>query len=210
MSKYILILILVPLIGLSQSGISVSGSSQFNIGETIFPLDNNYIPISYEQRNNSVTLSLFRGRKFRIGTIALKGSLSYNIEKTKYQNNINNPVLASSIDNYTTIKRSLIPSLEIWHIFFQNEKTFLYASIGGYGIIQNLNFENDVYEYNSLVPFLRTGVQLNYNRFFLNPFISFDLEQIRFNSFTDIFNADMGDKIKNYSIRTGLECGILF
>ncbi len=210
MSKYILILILVPLIGLSQSGISVSGSSQFNIGETIFPLDNNYIPISYEQRNNSVTLSLFRGRKFRIGTIALKGSLSYNIEKTKYQNNINNPVLASSIDNYKTIKRSLIPSLEIWHIFFQNEKTFLYASIGGYGIIQNLNFENDVYEYNSLVPFLRTGVQLNYNRFFLNPFISFDLEQIRFNSFTDIFNADMGDKIKNYSIRTGLECGILF
>ncbi len=210
MSKYILILILVPIIGLSQSGISVSGSSQFNIGETIFPVDNNYVPISYEQRNNSVTLSLFRGRKFRIGTIALKGSLSYNIEKTKYQNNINNPVLASSIDNYKTIKRSLIPSLEIWHIFFQNEKTFLYASIGGYGIIQNLNFKNDVYEYNSLVPFLRTGVQLNYNRFFLNPFISFDLEQIRFNSFTDIFNADMGDKIKNYSIRTGLECGILF
>lgn len=210
MSKYIFILILVPLIGLSQSGISVSGSSQFNIGETIFPVDNNYIPISYEQRNHSVTLSLFRGRKFRIGTIALKGSLSYNIEKTKYQNNINNPVLASSIDNYKTIKRSLIPSLEIWHIFFQNEKTFLYASIGGYGIIQNLNFENDVYEYNSLVPFLRTGVQLNYNRFFLNPFISFDLDQIRFNSFTDIFNADMGDKIKNYSIRTGLECGILF
>ena len=77
-------------------------------------------------------------------------------------------------------------------------------------IIQNLNFENDVYEYNSLVPFLRTGVQLNYNRFFLNPFISFDLEQIRFNSFSDIFNADVGDKIKNYSIRTGLECGILF
>jgi len=210
MSKYIFILILVPLIGLSQSGISVSGSSQFNIGETIFPVDNNYIPISYEQRNHSVTLSLFRGRKFRIGTIALKGSLSYNIEKTKYQNNINNPVLASSIDNYKTIKRSLIPSLEIWHIFFQNEKTFLYASIGGYGIIQNLNFENDVYEYNSLVPFLRTGVQLNYNRFFLNPFISFDLDQIRFNSFTDIFNADMGDKINNYSIRTGLECGILF
>ena len=93
----------------------------------------------------------------------------------------------------------MIPSLEIWHIFFQNEKTFLYASIGGYGIIQNLNFENDVYEYNSLVPFLRTGVQLNYNRFFLNPFISFDLEQIKFNSINDIFNANMGDKIKNYS-----------
>ena len=210
MSKYIFILILVPLIGLTQSGISVSGSSQFNIGETIFPVDNNYIPISYEQRNHSVTLSLFRGRKFRIGTIALKGSLSYNIEKTKYQNNIKNAVLASSIDNYKTIKRSLIPSLEIWHIFFQNEKTFLYASIGGYGIIQNLNFENDVYEYNILVPFLRTGVQLNYNRFFLNPFISFDLDQIRFNSIADIFNADMGDKIKNYSVRTGLECGILF
>ena len=210
MSKYIFILVFVPLISLSQSGISISGSSQFNIGETIFPATNNYIPISYEQRNNNVTLSLFRGRKFRVGTIALKGSLSYSIEKTKYKNNTHTTLLESSINNYETIKRFLIPSLEIWHIFFQSEKTFFYTSIGGYGIIQNLNFEDDVYEYNSLVPFLRTGLQLNYNRFFLNPFISFDLEQIKFNSINDIFNANMGDKIKNYRMRTGLECGILF
>ncbi len=210
MSKYIFILVFFPLTALSQSGISISGASQFSIGETIVPLDHNYVPLYYEQRNNSITLSLFRGRKFRIGTIALKGSLSYRIENTKYQNKINNLLLEASINNYETIKRSLIPSLEIWHIFFQSQKTFLYASIGGYGIIQNLNFENDVYEYNSLVPFLRTGIQLNYNRFFLNPFISFDLEQIEFNSIADIFNADMEDKIKNYSIRTGLEFGILF
>ena len=209
MIQYLFILIFIPLISLSQSGISISGSSQFNIGETIFPTNNNYIPISYEQRNNSITLSLFRGRKFKIGTIALKGSISYSIEKTKYHN-INTLLSISGINNYKIIKRILIPSLEIWHILFQSDKTFLYASIGGYGIIQNLNFKNDISEYNSLVPFLRTGVQLNYNRFFLNPFISFDLEQIKFNSVNEIFNTNMGDKIKNHSVRTGLEFGILF
>ena len=210
MKKYIFILLLLPVVSVSQSGISVSGSSQFNIGETIIPTGNNFLPLSYEQRNNSITLSLFRGRRFRIGTFALKGSLSYSIEKTKYQNKTNNVLIASNINNYETIKRSLIPSLEIWHILFQSEKAFLYASMGGYGIIQNLNFENDVYEYNSLVPFLRTGIQLNYNRFFLNPFISFELEQVQFNTVSDLFSTNIRDNIKNYNIRTGLECGILF
>jgi len=210
MKKYVFILLILPYIGLSQSGISLSGSSQFNIGETIIPTPGNYLPLSYEQRNHSITLSIFRGRKFRIGTLALKGSLSYRIEKTKYENNINNLLIEETLHDYETTKRKLVPSIEIWHILFQSEKTFLYASIGSYGVIQNLNFENDVFEYNSLIPFLRTGLQLNYNRFFVNPFIGFDLEQIKFNAVNDIFNANMKDKIKNYSLRTGLEFGILF
>jgi len=210
MRSFIFLLFIIPFFSLSQSGISISGMSQFNIGESIIPQNNHYTPISYENRNNNITLSIFRGRKFRIGTLAVKGSISYSIENTKYHG-------ANNIAPYKVTKRHLIPSLEFWHILFQSEKAFLYTSVGSYGIIQNLNTkeeskitENTVYEYNGIVPFLRTGVQLNYNRFFLNPFVSFDLETIRFDSTNDIFNTDIKERIKNHTIRTGLECGIMF
>lgn len=206
MKKFIVLLYFISFLSFSQSGISISGISQFNLGATLIPTEENYIPLSYEQRNHNITLSIFRGRKFRIGTIVLKGSVSYNIEKTHYHNEQHNIL----IRDYETIKRRLIPSLEIWHILFQSEQTFLYASLGSYGIIQNLNFENHVYEHNNLVPFLRTGLQLNYNRFFFNPFISFDLEPIEFDVLNDIFNTDIKEKINKYSLRTGLEFGIMF
>ena len=211
MRNFFFLLLLIPCLNFSQSGISLSGMSQFNIGESIMPQNNSYIPVSYEQRNNNITISIFRGRRFRIGTFAIKGSVSYNIENTKYHGTKN-------IDDYKVTKRHLIPNLELWHILFQSKNAFLYASIGSYGIIQNLNtkeeknliLENVVYEHNSIVPFLRTGIQLNYNRFFINPFVSFDLKAIRFNSFNDILNTNIKEKIKNHAVRTGLEFGIMF
>ena len=70
--------------------------------------------------------------------------------------------------------------------------------------------DNDLYEYNGIIPFARTGLQLNYGRFFINPFISFDLQQINFNKFSDILDTDIEEIIKNYTVRTGLEFGIMF
>jgi len=212
MKNYIFLLFLIPVISFSQSGISVSGTSQFNIGESIIPVGSHYEPISYDQRNNNITVSVFRGRKFSIGTFALKGSVSYRTENTKYNTNL------IDVNNYDIVTRSLMPSLEVWYIFFQRDNIFLYASTGGYGIIQNLNIEKttsfdlekNTYDYNSLVPFFRTGMQLNYNRFFMNPFVSFDLEKIDFNTFNNIFEIDFKEKIKNYNIRTGIEFGIMF
>ena len=207
MKKYIFLLLIIPLIGFSQSGISVSGSSQFNLGESILLIDENVEPLNYERRQNSITLSIFRGRKFKIGTIALKGDISYNIENTQYYGNQIN-----GVDNYEIITRNLMPSLEALYILFQSQTTFLYTSIGSYAIIQNLNLseENTVLKYNSIMPFTRIGFQVNYGRFFINPFVSFDLEKINFNTFDEIFSADLKKKIENYKIRTGLSFGIMF
>ena len=213
MKKKIFLLIIIPFISLSQSGISISGLSQFNVGQSIFPSNEGFHPVSYEVRNNKITLSIFRGRKLKIGTIAVKGNVSYDINNTYYyaESNLNIP-------NYEVIKRSLIPSLELWYIVFQNEKVFIYTSLGSYGVIENLNIDQEsnvdleisVYEHNGIIPFIRTGVQLNYGRFFINPFISFDLQKIDFNKFNDIFEANLKEAIENYTIRTGLEFGIMF
>ena len=73
-----------------------------------------------------------------------------------------------------------------------------------------MSIYNDLYEYNGIIPFVRTGLQLNYGRFFINPFISFDLQQINFNKFSDILDSDIEEIIKNYTVRTGLEFGIMF
>ena len=210
--KKCLFLLLLPLIGLSQSGISISGLSQFNTGESIVPINNTFAPIAYDLRNTKVTLSIFRGRKFTFGTIALKGSVAYNIDKVYFyaKNSINIP-------NYEVTTRSLMPGAELWYIVFQNENTFLYTSIGSFATIENLNIDQkntqldeDLYKNNELIPFIRAGLQLNYGRVFINPFISFDLPKIEFEQFDDIFEYNLIDGIKNYDIRTGLEFGIMF
>ena len=126
MKKYIFLLILFPLFIFGQSGISMSGLSQFNTGESIVLIDGSIEPYTYEKRNNSITVSIFRGRKFSIGTIALKGDISYNIEKTNYFNE------SISINEHEIITRSLVPSLELLYILFQSKKAFLYSSLGSY------------------------------------------------------------------------------
>ena len=208
---FTLIILIIPLITIGQSGISLSGSSQFNPGQSILPLMNGeFVPINYESRNNQITLSIFRGRKFKIGTFAINMNISYSINNIQYEENNE-----FGIPNYETIKKSLIPKLELWHIIFQKENTFIYTSIGAYGILQDLNIfsseeEDELYEYNGIIPFVRTGLQLNYGKFFVNPFISFDLQEIHFDKFGDIWNTNLKSTIQNYTFRTGLEFGIMF
>ena len=190
----------------------MSGLSQFNTGESIVLIDGSIEPLTYEQRNNSITVSIFRGRKFSIGTIALKGDISYSIEKTNYFNE------SIPINDYEIITRSLVPSLELLYILFQSKKAFLYSSLGSYAVIQNLNISEENYvvtedflsKYNSITPFARIGFQVNSGRFFINPFISFDLEKINFSSVDEIFTVNLKEKIENYSIKTGLSFGIMF
>jgi hypothetical protein len=137
-------------------------------------------------------------------------NLSYSINNIQYEGNNE-----FGIPNYETMKKSLIPKIELWHIIFQRENTFIYTSIGGYGILQDLNIfssdeENELYEYNSIIPFVRTGLQLSYGKFFINPFISFDLEEINFDKLSDIWNVNIKSTIQNYNFRTGVEFGIMF
>ena len=166
--------------------------------------------MNYKSRNNQITLSIFRGRKFKIGTFAINASLTYNINNTQYEANS-----IMEISDYEVITKNIIPKLELWHIVLQRNNVFIYNSIGGYGILQDLNLsessgQNELYEYNSIIPFLRTGVQISYGKFFVNPFISFDLQEITFEELSDITSVNLKKTIQNYTFRSGLEFGIMF
>jgi len=72
------------------------------------------------------------------------------------------------------------------------------------------NNEQNTLNYNAIIPFLRSGLQINYGKLFINPFISFDLDKIEFGEVNEILDADFKQLIKDYSIRTGLNFGIMF
>ena len=205
------ILLITPMISIGQSGISLSGSSEFRHGQSIIPVNlEAYTSMNYKSRNNQITLSIFRGRKFKIGTFAINASLTYNINNTQYEANS-----IIEISDYEVITKNIIPKLELWHIVLQRNNVFIYNSIGGYGILQDLNLsessgQNELYEYNSIIPFLRTGVQISYGKFFVNPFISFDLQEITFEELSDITSVNLKKTIQNYTFRSGLEFGIMF
>lgn len=201
----------------SQSGISLSGSNMFNMGQTVFYANSqDFMPVNFENRSNKITLSIFRGRRFKWGTFALKGNFSYSINKFKYLYSMSG-ISADNVteSNIETMTSNLIPSLELWYIFLQKESVFIYTSVGSYGIFSDLNITSNnnenTYEYNTLIPFIRIGTQLNYGRFFINPFISFDLEGFTFEELGKIFeNSNLQSQFTNYTLRSGLEFGIMF
>ena len=85
MKKYFFLLLLLPLFSTAQSGISLSGSSQFYTGQSIMALDpTSFSAVNYNSRNYEVKLSIFRGRKFKIGTFAINASVSYSINQVHY------------------------------------------------------------------------------------------------------------------------------
>ena len=207
----IFIFVIIPMITIAQSGISLSGSSEFYQGQSIIPVNPElYSTTNYKSRNNQITLSIFRGRKFKIGTFAINASFTYSINNTQYNgNNI------MGINDYEVVAKNIIPKLELWHIILQRKNIFIYNSIGGYGVLQDLNLseyadQNELYEYNSIIPFLRTGVQISYGRFFINPFVSFDLQEITFDKLIDVGNINLKQTLQNHTFRSGLEFGIMF
>ena len=211
MKRYLLVLLCMPLFNFSQSGISLSGSSQFTTGQNLYLINNdNFEPINFESRDYKLSLSIFRGRKFRIGTFAINATLSYSVMNAKY--NSTNELM----ENFNSIRNSFIPQMEIWYLLFQNENIFAYTSIGSYAIMQDLSLStkassNDIVsKYNQITPFFRAGLQLNYGRLFINPYVSFDLEEMYFDSFQDLRNYNLSHQIENFKIRSGLEFGIMF
>ena len=84
--KYLYIIFcFLPFLGLSQSGISMSGSRQFYNSQTLILGNNNSFYTSpITARNNQKALSEIRGKKYKIGTLAIKGSLSYNVNIINY------------------------------------------------------------------------------------------------------------------------------
>ncbi len=211
---YFLLLILTPLVSYSQIGISIAGSSHFTAGQTILPLQNGtFETAKYEVRNNSISLDWNTGRRLIIGEIWCVLGITYNIIKTDYD------FPETNLINYELIERRLVPSIALQYVLVSTGSLRIYSSIGTYTIFENLNLEEesnldldliDNYAYNGIIPFMRTGAQLNLGKFTINPFVGYEFETIYFDKFSDISKSDFEKSLENAGIRTGLRFGILF
>ena len=213
--KYIYLILLFPVISFCQSGISISGQSQFGFGEELMPLNNEtFEPVLFKNREYAITLSIMRGRKLIIGTFWLHLNVTYQTSNTSYdfiKNTLNE-------NNYNLISRRLTPSAELRYVIIQSGNAFLYSSIGSYAVLENLSVEQEsetdldliVHKYNGIIPFIRSGMQLDFGRFFINPFLSYDIGIMDFNSFTSLSQSDFKNALDNASLRTGIKFGIMF
>tara|TARA_B100000902_G_C27319427_1_gene923389 strand:+ start:5612 stop:6259 length:648 start_codon:yes stop_codon:yes gene_type:complete len=214
--KYFFFL-LIPFFCCSQNqlGISISGGSSYIEGQQLINIENtDFSPVNYEARHNKVSIGCARGRRIIIGEVWLRLQLTYSVINTSYDFSDTNP----TIINYETINRSFIPSLELQHVVLRTQGLYVYYSIGSYTIIENLNIDHpnneeldlSVYEYNGLMPFIRSGLQLSLGRFTINPFIGYNMETIYFNQLNDISSNSLKESFNNGALRTGLEFGVFF
>ena len=213
MKKWIFLFILIPFISYGQMGISLGGHSHFTTGQTLLPISTNeFTSANYTLRTNSISLDWNTGRKFIIGEIWCVFGLTYNTTKKNYD------FLTTQTMNYEIIERRLVPSLSIQYVLAKNNLLRLYSSIGSYGIFENLNLDQDnnldleisIYKYNSLIPFIRLGIQLNMGTFTINPFISYEFQNIYFDRLSDISSETLQRSLENAGVRTGLRFGVLF
>ena len=74
----------------------------------------------------------------------------------------------------------------------------------------NVDLDASVHTYNGIIPFIRSGLQLNLGLFTINPFVGYDLQTIYFDKLDDISSSDLKESLKQGAIRTGIEFGIMF
>lgn len=215
MKNYIYLFMLIPMISFSQIGISISGNSYFTNGQTLLPLENGiFETVNYEMRNNGISLDWNTGRRLIIGEVWCMIGMTYNVTKTMYDWSETD----TNIDNYDIVERRLIPSIKFEYVFLKNEYMALYSGIGGYGIFENLNLDQNnnvdlstlTHKYNGIIPFLRAGIKLNRGNFTINPFIGYELEPIYFDEWSNISSEDIDQSFEDANIRTGVQFGIFF
>jgi hypothetical protein len=215
MKNYIYLFMLIPMISFSQIGISISGNSYFTNGQTLLPLENGiFETVNYEMRNNGISLDWNTGRRLIIGEVWCMIGMTYNVTKTMYDWSETD----TNIDNYDIVERRLIPTIKFEYVFLRNEYMALYSGIGGYGIFENLNLDQNnnvdlstlTHKYNGIIPFLRAGIKLNRGNFTINPFIGYELEPIYFDEWSNISSEDIDQSFENANIRTGVQFGIFF
>ena len=206
---------LIPMISFSQIGISISGNSYFTNGQTLLPLENGiFETVNYEMRNNGISLDWNTGRRLIIGEVWCMIGMTYNVTKTMYDWSETD----TNIDNYDIVERRLIPTIKFEYVFLRNEYMALYSGIGGYGIFENLNLDQNnnvdlstfTHKYNGIIPFLRAGIKLNRGNFTINPFIGYELEPIYFDEWSSISSEEIDQSFENANIRTGVQFGIFF
>ena len=216
MNKYILLLIFIPIIGLSQnSSIFITGSSTQNNGTELLTIgDGEYIPSKIQGRTSSLGLYLSQDVNLLIGNYTLVLGASYEMSETNYDFSESNPIYA----NYAEINNTIIPLVELRYRVLQLEDLFhVYASAGAMVFMESLSwnytdniFEPYDYDYNYLWPFIRLGVDLDVGLFNVEPFISYQMDPIYFDDFSEIEVVDLENAFEEAGIVTGINFSLGF
>tara|TARA_Y100000994_G_scaffold105245_1_gene86834 strand:- start:3389 stop:4084 length:696 start_codon:yes stop_codon:yes gene_type:complete len=216
MRKYILLLLLIPLINLAQEEytykqvmkrtFTISGSSSQENGQTLIPLlDGDFISAKVEGRSSSISLGLRQEFKF-IGVFAVDLSASYHFGTLTYD--FSNP----EYNNYEEVEEMIVPHLGLQYSVLNTNFFTVYASIGAHAYLASLGYTyvNDLlepydYNYNLLIPYFGAGAILAVgNGWRVRPFINYQIDPIYFDDFSEIEPADLESAFDNAGLVTGV------
>jgi hypothetical protein len=211
--KYILLLLFIPIVSLSQR-INVSGSSyQVNVIELLPTFDGDFVSAKVQGRNTSIYVGVSQSVRLPIGIYTLSVGANYSTSIMNYNFDETNPLYV----NYEKITDAIVPELEFQYNVLNTDFFSAYLSTGvqvylstlGYTYVDNVLEPYD-YEYNYLWPYLSVGAVLYGNGWSVTPFIRYQIDPVYFEEFSDIDPDEVESSIEDAGIVTGIRFSVGF
>jgi len=208
MKKYILLLLLIPIVSLSQR-LDVSGSSyQVNTIDVLSTFEGDFVSAKVQGRNTSIYVGVSQSVRLPIGVYTLSVGANYSTSTMNYNFDETNPLYA----NYEKITEAIVPDLEFQYNVLNTDFFSAYLSTGVQVYLSSLryNYVDNVlepydYEYNYLWPYFSVGAVLYGNGWQVRPFIRYQIDPVYFEEFSDIDPDEVESSIENAGIVTGIK-----
>ena len=208
MKKFILLLLFIPILSLSQR-LDVSGSSsQINIIDVLSTFEGDFVSAKVKGRNSSIYVGISQSVRLPIGIYTLSVGANYFTSTLNYNFDETNPLYA----NYEKVTEAIVPELEFQYNVLNTDFFSAYLSTGIQIYLSSLNYnyvdnviEPYEYEYNYLWPFFSVGAILYGDGWQVSPFIRYQIDPIYFEEFSDIDSGEVESSIENAGIVTGIK-----
>ena len=213
MKKYILLLLFIPIVSLSQR-LDVSGSSsQVNIIDVLSTLEGDFVSAKVQGRNTSIYVGVSQSVRLPIGVYTLSVGASYSTSTMNYNFDETNTLYP----NYEKITEAIVPDLEFQYNVLNTGFFTAYLSTGVELYLSSLRYnyvdnalEPYEYEYSYIWPYLSVGARLRGNGWQVRPFIRYQIDPVYFEEFSDIDPDELESSIDNAGIVTGVRVSVGF
>ena len=204
----LIIIIVIPLIGLSQK-LSIGGGSQQSNGKQLLTMGNGeYAQAQYKSREYYISLAYGQKIPLPFGVYTLYMGASYRSEKTNFDFSEIEPTYT----NYKLTEEAIIPFIALRYLVLNIPNLFsVYTALGSQMYLSQLNYsyEENLFssvdlDYNFLLPFLEFGVDLQTSLFSITPFIKYQIEPIFFDDINDIESSDINNALSSAGLVTGV------
>ena len=216
MKKYILLLLFIPIVSLSQrTYIDISGGSQQNNTTELVQtsLYGDFLSAKVQGRSSSIYLGVSQSVRLPIGVYTLSVGASYSTSTMNYNFDETNTLYP----NYEKITEAIVPDLEFQYNVLNTGFFTAYLSTGVELYLSSLryNYVDNVlepydYEYNYLWPYFSVGAVLYGNGWQVRPFIRYQIDPVYFEEFSDIDPDEVESSIEDAGIVTGIRFSVGF